>query len=170
LKKETMIHIELINVTIRKVKLDDLETMTNYRLDYLTELQGEKDEVYKKKLKEDLLIFFKMTMEKGSFFALMAEQEGEVLAFGGMVIKQIPGDFNQSSYLEGDILNMYTIPTARRKGISSLILERLLKEAREIGISKVALHTSKDGELLYRKFGFKDPVYPYLELPLEMGT
>jgi len=106
-------------------------------------------------------------MGKGSFFALQAEYEGEVIAFGAMVIKQIPGDFNQSSYLEGDILNMYTIPSARRKGISSLVLSRLIKEARQIGISKVALHTSKDGEQLYRKFGFSDPSYPYLELGLK---
>ncbi|NJO70356.1 MAG: GNAT family N-acetyltransferase [Bacteroidetes bacterium] len=81
-----------------------------------------------------------------------------------MVIKKIPGDFNKASYLEGDILNMYTIPGLRRKGISSLILTELLKEARNMGISKVALHTSNDGEKMYRNFGFTDPVYPVLEL------
>jgi len=80
-----------------------------------------------------------------------------------MILKKIPGDFNQSSYLEGDILNMYTLPEYRRNGISSRILEELLKEARTMGISKVGLHCSKDGEPLYRKFGFEDPVYPYLE-------
>ena len=81
-----------------------------------------------------------------------------------MVIKEIPGDFTKSSYLEGDILNMYTVPEARRLGISSMILEKLLAEAKTMGISKVALHTSKDGEKMYRNFGFSEPVYPYLEL------
>jgi len=42
----------------------------------------------------------------------------------------------------------------------------LLAEARERGISKVSLHTTKDGEKLYRKFGFSEPVYPVLELCL----
>lgn len=84
----------------------------------------------------------------------------------GMVIKEIPGDSNKSSYLEADVLNMYTIPEARRQGISSMILEQLLAEAKSMGISKLALHTSKDGEILYRKFGFAEPVYPYLELVL----
>ena len=159
--------IELAKVTIRKVEKEDIAILTAYRLDYLTELQGERSEEYKRTLLQELHSFFKMMMEKGSFFALLAEYEGDILAFGGMVIKQIPGDFNQSSYVEGDILNMYTIPSARRKGISSLILARLLKDAQEMGISKVALHTSKDGERLYRKFGFNDPSYPYLELVLE---
>jgi len=83
-----------------------------------------------------------------------------------MVIKEIPGDSRKSSYIEGDILNMYTVPEARRQGVSSMILEQLMAEAKLIGISKVALHTSKDGEILYRKFGFSEPVYPYLELVL----
>jgi GNAT superfamily N-acetyltransferase len=159
--------IDLAKVIIRKVETGDIAGMTEYRLAYLAELQGEREEEYKNKLRLELNNFFKSTMEKGNFFALQAEYEGEILAFGAMVIKQIPGDFNQSSYLEGDILNMYTVPLWRRKGISSLVLSRLLKEARQIGISKVALHTSKDGEQLYRKFGFSDPSYPYLELIVE---
>jgi GNAT superfamily N-acetyltransferase len=61
---------------------------------------------------------------------------------------------------------MYTIPEARRQGISSMILSQLLTEAKAMGISKVALHTSKDGEILYRKFGFAEPIYSYLELVL----
>ena len=80
-----------------------------------------------------------------------------------MIIKQIPGDFNKSSCLEGEILNMYTIPMARRQGVASLILKQLLQIAEEKGISKVALHTSKDSEKLYRRFGFSKPDYPFLE-------
>jgi GNAT superfamily N-acetyltransferase len=118
-------------------------------------------------LQQNLQTFFIETIKEGSFFALLAEFDGEVVSYGGMIVKKIPGDLNKSSYLEGDILNMYTLPAYRRKGISSLILEELLKEAKEMGISKVALHCSKDGEPLYRKFGFEDPVYPYLELIVE---
>lgn len=159
--------IDLSKVIIRRVEVNEIAVMTDYRIAYLTELQGEREKAYKEKLREELHAFFKQTMAEGSFFALQADYQGQVLSFGGMVIKKIPGDFNQSSYLEGDILNMYTIPEARRKGISSMILTRLLKEAKEMGITKVALHTSKDGEPLYRKFGFNDPVYPFLERIIE---
>jgi len=102
-----------------------------------------------------------------AFLSLLAEYEGKAVSYGGMILKKIPGDLNQSSYLEGDILNMYTLPEYRRKGISSLILNQLLAEAKTMGVSKVALHCSKDGEPLYRKFGFSDPIYPYLELIVE---
>ncbi len=146
--------------------MNEIPVLVEYRLVYLAELQGEQDETYKNQLKNDLEIYFRKSLEEGRFFALYAESGGKILSFGGMVIKEIPGDSGKSSYLEGDILNMYTIPEARRHGISSLILEQLLTGAKSMGISKVALHTSKDGEVLYRKFGFSEPVYPYLELVL----
>jgi GNAT superfamily N-acetyltransferase len=151
-------------IKIRRVEEIDVPMMTAARLNYLTEMQGERAPEYLQELQQKLQSFFIETMKEGSFFALLAEFEGKVVSYGGMIVKKIPGDLNQSSYLEGDILNMYTLPEYRRKGISSRILEELMKEAKVMGISKVALHCSKEGEPLYRKFGFSDPVYPYLEL------
>jgi GNAT superfamily N-acetyltransferase len=158
---------EIAKIHIRRVDTADIPAMTSARLNYLTEMQGKRTEAYLQELQQNLQSFFKQTMAEGSFFALLAEYEGAVVSYGGMVLKKIPGDLNQSSYLEGDILNMYTLPEFRRKGISSLILSQLLTEAKCMEVSKVALHCSKDGEPLYRKFGFEDPVYPYLEMNIE---
>lgn len=154
-------------IKIRRVEEPDISLMTATRIDYLTEMQGNRPDQYKNDLQQNLQLFFKQSMKDGSFFALLAEYEGKIVSYGGMILKKIPGDFNQSSYLEGDILNMYTLPEYRRKGISSMILSQLLNEAKSMGISKVALHCSKDGEPLYRKFGFEDPIYPYLEMVIK---
>ena len=154
-------------VIIRRVGPPDIAGMTAARIDYLTELQGERPLDYKLELQNELKLFFQQSMLEGTLFAFLAEIDGLAISWGVMILKKIPGDFNRSSYLEGDILNMYTLPAYRRKGISSRILEALLSEAKNMGISKVALHCSKDGEPLYRKYGFTDPVYPYLELPLD---
>ncbi|MFY9151934.1 MAG: GNAT family N-acetyltransferase [Prolixibacteraceae bacterium] len=158
--------IDLTKVQIRKIGPDEVEILTTYRMAYLTEMQGERSVEYQQKLKNELNQYFQEALAEDRFFAFLAEQDGEALSFGAMVLKKIPGDFNQSSYLEGDILNMYTIPSFRRKGISAMILQQLLNEALRRGVTKVSLHTSKDGEKLYRKFGFMDPVYPVLEINL----
>lgn len=158
---------EIEKIIIRRVTDQDIPALTAARLNYLTEMQGERSKDYLQELQMKLQQFFIQTMQEGSFFALMAEYEGKAVSYGGMILKKIPGDLNQSSYLEGDILNMYTLPDYRRKGISSLVLRQLLTKAKTMGVSKVALHCSKDGEPLYRKFGFSDPVYPYLELIVE---
>jgi len=158
--------IDISNIKIRAISSNEVELLTTYRLAYLTELQGERSNEYQEKLREELTRYFTESLKENRFFAYLAELNGEILSFGGMVIKKIPGDFNQSTYLEGDILNMYTVPFARRKGISALILQQLLNEAHSRGISKISLHTSKDGEKLYRKFGFGEPIYPVLEICL----
>lgn len=156
--------IDLLQIKLRGVSNKDIEIFTTYRLAYLTELQGERDEQYKQKVKQELNQFFTESLREDRAFAFMAEYDGETIGFGAMIIKKIPGDFNKSSYLEGDILNMYTVPSARSQGVSSLILERLIKEAKRRGISKISLHTTKAGEKLYRKYGFSEPIYPVLEL------
>ena len=158
--------IDLKKIMIRNVDLEDIPSMIQHRIDYLAEMQGKRDEDFIRQLKNDMNDFFKKSLLNGSFIALVAAHEESIVAYGGIVLREIPGDFNRSSYLEGDILNMYTIPEARRQGISTLILKQLLIEATSMGVTKLALHTSKDGEKLYRSIGFSDPLYPYLELPL----
>jgi len=158
--------IEISKIKIRKVEEADISSMVQYRINYLTEMQGEKDKTFIEELKIEMSAFFHRSILNGSFICLVAQFEGNILAYGGMVLREIPGDFNKSSYFEGDILNMYTIPTFRRKGISTLILKQLLNEAKSMGVTKIALHTSKDGEKLYRSLGFNEPLFPYLELPI----
>lgn len=158
--------VDLSRIKIREIGSEEVELVTTYRMDYLAEMQGKRNEEFQQKLKFELLQYFSEALAKDRLFAFMAEQDGVALSFGAMVLKKIPGDFNQISYLEGDILNMYTVPFARRKGISGMILQELLNEAHNRGISKVSLHTSKEGEKLYRKLGFTEPIYPVLELRL----
>ncbi|MFA5330627.1 MAG: GNAT family N-acetyltransferase [Prolixibacteraceae bacterium] len=158
--------IDLSDIKIREVGSDEVEMLTTYRMAYLAEMQGERSIEYQEKLRIELTRYFAEALAENRLFAFLAELNGEALSFGAMVLKKIPGDFNQSSYLEGDILNMYTVPFARRKGISALILQQLITEARYRGVTKVSLHTSKDGEKLYRKFGFAEPIFPVLEICL----
>jgi GNAT superfamily N-acetyltransferase len=158
--------IDLSKIRVREIGSGEVKLLTTYRMAYLSEMQGKRSVEYQQQLKTELNQYFIQALAENSVFAFLAEQDGEALSFGAMVLKKIPGDFNQSSYLEGDILNMYTVPFARRKGISAMILQELINEARNRGVRKVALHTSKDGEKLYRKFGFSEPIFPVLELCL----
>ena len=154
------------NITIRKLSNKEIDLLVSYRLDYLTELLGECNAAQSENTREELKGYFSEAIELGTIYAVMAFEGEKVLSFGAMVIKKIPGDFDKHFYLEGDILNMYTIPGARSRGLSTLVLDHLIEEARKRGISKLSLHTTKAGEKLYRKAGFMEPKYPVLELTL----
>jgi GNAT superfamily N-acetyltransferase len=154
------------NISLQKIEMEQIELLTKYRLDYLAEMQGELSPKYRSELEQGLNEYFREVMAGDMFFAFMALNGDKVVSFGAMVIKKIPGDSSEPVYLEGDILNMYTVPEERRKGYSAVILQELIDEAKRRGISKISLHTSIDGEKLYRKFGFNEPRYPVLELCL----
>ena len=158
--------IDKENVKVRLVGEKDIPVMIAHRLAYLTEMQGERSPEYMQNLSIELSEYFRSHIQSGGFFALVAEAKGQILGYGAMVLRSVPGDLNKPFYLEGDILNMYTLPHARKKGVGTIILEQLLDKARSLGLSKVGLHTSADGEHLYRSNGFNEPVFPYLELVL----
>lgn len=150
-------------IIIRTVIESDIETMISHRIEYLKEIQGERNAEFVDILRKDLITFFKTGIADGSVISFVAEYEQIPVSYGTLVLHKVPGDFNKSTYLEGDIMNMYTIPSARKQGISSMILEQLIHTAKTLDVSKISLHTTHAGEKLYRNAGFLNPIYPYLE-------
>lgn len=159
-------NIDLDKIIITRVGTSDVEAMVACRIQYLTEMQGERPESVVDELKNELISYFTSGIQNATVIALVAIFEEKPVAYGAVVLRSVPGDFNGAAYIEGDVLNMYTIPEARRQGISKMILLSLIDEARRQGVSKLALHTTAAGEKLYRSVGFHNPVYPYLELEL----
>lgn len=153
-------------VIIRRIEFDDIEKLVYHRINYLTEMQGDRTADYREILQSELTIFFHKSIANNSFWGLVAFYEGREVAYAGMIVSHIPGDFSRPTYLEGAILNVYTIPTMRRKGISKLILTELLSESKLMGVTKVSLHSSDEGKALYQSLGFETPIYPYFELSM----
>jgi GNAT superfamily N-acetyltransferase len=52
------------------------------------------------------------------------------------------------------IMNMYTRPEFRRRGIASTILSRLIETAKDAGLNRVALHSLPAAVEVYLKAGF----------------
>jgi GNAT superfamily N-acetyltransferase len=52
------------------------------------------------------------------------------------------------------IVNVFTEPGWRRRGLARLLMERVIAWCREQGIDSVVLHASEDGRALYEQLGF----------------
>jgi ribosomal protein S18 acetylase RimI-like enzyme len=156
--------MKLNKITFREIKSDEISVLVEYRIIFLRELQGEQAINKELELKEKLHDYFKKSITDNTFIGLIAEIDKIPVGFGGMVIQQIPGNFKLINGFEGYILSMYTLPEYRKNGIAKEILKRLVKKGKDLGIGKFYLHASKDGKNLYRKFGFKEPDLPILEI------
>ena len=155
-------------IIYRRATLSDVPALVEYRVKFLNELYDHAEDHATKTIREHLQRYFTRAIPSGDFIAWIAEMSGKIVATTGMVIWEKPATYDGAetgrlAYL----LNFYTIPEARRKGIASKLLKELIKEARLLGIKYLHLHASKDGEPIYRKAGFTETHFPELELKLE---
>ena len=155
-------------IVYRRGTLDDAQTLVDLRVRFLNELLNHPEDNETRVVRKSLLEYFTEAISSRDFVAWVAEYGGKIVATSGMVVWRIPARYGavESGKL-GYLLNFYTIPEARGKGIATRLLNELIEEAKSMGLRYVHLHASKDGEPIYRKAGFVEPKMPELKLILE---
>ena len=142
--------------SLRKANLNDIDKMIDLRVEFLREIQesplDKEMGIFWKSLKE----FFLDKMKSNKFIAWLAEFDKNVIATSGLSFLQKPPHFINITGKYAYIMNMYTKPEWRRKGIGSALLEKLFEEIKSRGIQSVVLHATHGGRPLYEKYGFHE--------------
>jgi GNAT superfamily N-acetyltransferase len=159
--------IDKNRITLRRATIDDIDTLTEYRIIFLEDAYGSQTPEFKFLLRQSLKDYFTRYLKSGLFISWVAEYENKSVGFSGMVIREQPGNFEIPSGKTGYILNMFTLKDFRKNGIASLLFQKLIDEAKQINLDKIELHATKDGEPVYRQFGFDEPHDKALELRLK---
>jgi GNAT superfamily N-acetyltransferase len=159
-------------VRYRRATLNDVETLVGYRLRFLKELGAQKghipQEAVTEILKRNLRGYFCKAIPTKDFIALLAENNGRIVGTGTLVAWQRPPKYGGlESGWGGYILNLYTVPEARRMGICTRLLNELIKEAKSLGLKYLHLRATRDGIRIYKRAGFKEPEDQELQLELE---
>jgi len=98
--------------------------------------------------------WFNEKIAGGDFWAILAIVANEVIASSGLVVHEHPPGIMIPNGREAYIMNMYTRPAWRGKGIATVIFRQLLDIAREKNCTRVALHALPMGRAIYEKEGF----------------
>ena len=133
---------------------DDAALMADYRVQFLAELLGQQKDELVQELIQNLEQYFRAAINSSNYIGWLAKDGDEVVSVGGMAIRTQPGNFKNPSGRTGYIMNMYTVPAYRKRGICKNILDRLIETGKRMGISAFELHATKDGEPMYQKNGF----------------
>ena len=83
-------------------------------------------------------------------------EDGEILATAAVGYMPFPPTYTNPIGTRGYITNMYTAPSQRGRGLATLLLNKLLDDARERGVHKLLLCVSKMGKPVYIKCGFEE--------------
>lgn len=139
-------------VEYRRATIHDMEALACHREQQLID-EGFPPLQY---IHDALLLYFHEGLTNNTFVAWLAVDEGRIVATSGLCFYQLPPTYANPSGMVAYVTNMFTLKSHRRKGIATVLLEKVIAEARAMGFSIVRLHASADGKALYKKFGFAD--------------
>jgi GNAT superfamily N-acetyltransferase len=86
---------------------------------------------------------------------LALDGSGRVAGGGGVLLCPWPANPKDSCTQRAVILNVYTEPEFRKRGIARQIMLTILAWIKQQGLRAVNLHASKEGRPLYEKLGFE---------------
>lgn len=100
--------------------------------------------------------YFSRALRDGDYRGWLVEtQDGSVVSGGGIVISDWPSNPRDPYPRRVMILNMFTEPEFRRRGLARRLMETMIAWCREQGYRTVALHASDEGRPLYESLGFE---------------
>lgn len=146
---------------VRRAGADDVETLVALRRamqEELLEPGGALSAEWEGVTRE----YLRRKVPSGEFLALVAEADGGIIGTSGLIVYEAPPTDGNASGREGYIMNMYTRPEYRGRGIAGAFLERLLEHLRSAGAGRVWLRASPYGDPVYRRLGF-EPNAPYMQ-------
>jgi GNAT superfamily N-acetyltransferase len=104
-------------------------------------------------------------LASGDYFGWLVSQHNapqKIIAGAGVIIRQVPpfpirrenGEITIAEGRQGLIVNVFTEPEWRRRGLAQLLMEQIIAWSREQQLDGLVLHASDDGRALYEKLGF----------------
>jgi ribosomal protein S18 acetylase RimI-like enzyme len=137
-----------------KVSHEHIDKIISLRLALLKELGELNSPIEEHLMETSTREYLQNALLKNEFISYMAETNGAPVSISGMVLFNRPPYLENLQGIEAYILNMYTVPEYRGKGLAKKLLENCIDESKKSGVKRIWLHASEDGKPLYKKMGF----------------
>ena len=130
----------------------DIERLMEIRAEMLREVNGLSEEyVYDEALVAESRKYF----ENGNQTTVLALENEKVIGCASLSYIWIMPTFDHPTGIRAHLMNVYTKSEHRRKGISTCMIQMLIDEAREKGVTEISLDATEMGRPLYETLGFK---------------
>ena len=141
-------------LSYKKATIDDLEFLVETRIEVLRAANNLDKSVDMTVIKEQSYDYYKKALSNKTHIAYLVFDGEKFVGAGGISFFRVMPTFNNPSGNKAYIMNMYTSPSYRRKGIAYKTLDLLVLSAKERGISSISLEATEMGRPLYEKYGF----------------
>jgi ribosomal protein S18 acetylase RimI-like enzyme len=142
------------NYEYKKATIEDINELVRTRIIVLRAVNKLSDDVDMSVVEKESYEYYKRALETGEHITYLVYDNGTFIGAGGVSFYQVMPTYHNPTGKKAYIMNMYTAPEYRRKGIAIHTLDLLVKDAREQGASQITLEATEMGRSLYEKYGF----------------
>ena len=158
---------ELMEIKFKKAGIEDLKILVDFRIEFIKELHPELDLQVLEKMQKATLTYFNDFLTNNSYIGFLGIiNNSEVVCAAGLLIYYLPPLNNENYRKMGHVLNFYTKPAYRNKGIGLKLMNFLKKTALDEKIDRLVLNSTKLGLSVYKKSGFLEPEYQAMSIDL----
>ena len=143
-----------MNLTYKKATLEDIDILTEIRIEVLRAANKLSVDADMSEVERQSYSYYQKALYDGSHIAYLVYDESRCVGTGGVSFFQVMPTYHNPSGDKAYIMNMYTNPEYRRKGIAYKTLDMLIKDIKSKGISSISLEATAMGRPLYEKYGF----------------
>ncbi len=144
----------MMSFTYKRATLEDLAVLTETRITVLRAANQLDEKTDMSDVEKQSFYYYKKALSDDTHIAYLVYDGQRFIGAGGISFYQIMPTYHNPSGKKAYIMNMYTAPEYRRKGIAYKTLDMLVNDARERGITSVSLEATDMGRPLYLKYGF----------------
>lgn len=141
-------------LSYKKAAIEDLELLTETRIEVLRAADQLSEDVDMSEVKQQSYKYYQEALQSGNHSAYLVFDDEKFVGAGGISYFKVMPTYHNPTGRKAYIMNMYTKPEYRRKGIAFHMLDLLVADAKEKGITAISLEATEMGRPLYTKYGF----------------
>ena len=143
-----------MNLIYKKATIEDIDLLTTTRIEVLRAANNLPDDTDMSGVEKQTYDYYKNALCNGTHIAYLIFDEDRFVGAGGVSFFQVMPTYHNPCGKKAYIMNMYTKPEYRRKGIAYKTLDLLIQDTKNAGIAAISLEATEMGRPLYERYGF----------------
>ena len=135
----------------RLIEKHDINTLTALRLEYFRETT---ERAIPEEVLPNTVRYLEEELATGTLVGIVAVEDEQIVAVGLLSLFSIMPTIKNPTGKRGYLFDFYTRPEYRRRGIATSILNQLMDEARNRGVSDLFLNAREMAIPIYERAGF----------------
>lgn len=148
----------------KRATLADLDILAETRMEVLRAANRLDDSADMREVERETRAYYRSALADGTHTAYLVFDGDAFVGAGGISYYAVMPTYHNPTGRKAYIMNMYTRPAYRRRGIAARTLDLLVEDAKSRGVRAISLEATSMGRPLYETYGFV-PMTSEMELP-----